>query len=68
MTAEFLGYAIKIVYDDYSIYETLIQDLSKLDDVCKSLENRDDTFEIEYKKKYSLEDGSFVYSQKSIYL
>jgi len=61
---KFLGYDIRITYDDYSTHEVLLQDLEELNNICKSLENRDDTFEVEYKKKYQLEDGSYVYSKK----
>ena len=63
-SAIFLGYDIRIIYDDYSTYEILIEDLKEIDNICKSLENRDDTFEVEYKKKYQLDNGSFVYSKK----
>jgi len=60
MEAKFLGYEVEIVYDDYNRYEILIQDLDELETICKRLENRDTTFEIEHKKKYQLDDGSFV--------
>jgi len=63
-TAKFLGYDTRIIYDDYSTHEVLLQELKELNNICKSLENCDDTFEVEYKKKYQLEDGSFVYSKK----
>jgi hypothetical protein len=63
-SAKFLGYDIRITYDDYSIHEVLLQDLKELKNICQSLENCDDTFEVEYKKRYQLEDGSFVYSKK----
>ena len=63
-SAKFLGYDTRITYDDYSTYEVLLQDLEELNSICKSLENCDDTFEVEYKKKYQLDDGSFVYSKK----
>ena len=61
---KFIGYDTRITYDDYTTHEVLIQDLKELNNICKSLENCDDTFEIEYKKKYELEDSSFVYSKK----
>ena len=64
MQAKFLGYDTRITYDDYSTHEVLIQDLDELNNICKSLENCDDTFEVEYKKRYQLEDASFVYSKK----
>ena len=63
-SAKLLGYDARITYDDYDYHKVLIQDLNDLENICKSLENRDDTFEVEYKKKYELEDGSFVYSKK----
>jgi len=63
-TAKFLGYDAIVTYDDYTVHEVLIQNIDELNDICKSLENCDDTFEVEYKKKYELEDGSFVYSKK----
>ena len=62
--AKLLGYDISITYDDYDYHKVLIHDLNDIENICKSLENRDDTFEVEYKKKYELEDGSFVYSKK----
>ena len=64
MQAKFLGYDARITYDDYDMHEVLIQELDELDSICKSLENCDTTFEIEYKKKYQLENGNFVYSKK----
>lgn len=67
MQVKFIGYDTRITYDDYSTHEVMIQDLSELQIICKNLENRDDTFYIEYKKKYVLEDGSFVYSKKEHY-
>ncbi len=63
MKAKFLGYEITITYDDYSIFETTIQNIDEIEDVCKTLTNNDDTYEVEYKKKYKLEDGSFVYGK-----
>ncbi len=62
--AKLLGYDVRITYDDYDYHKVLIQDLNDIENICKSLENRDDTFEVEYKKKYELEDGSFLYSKK----
>ncbi len=50
MKVKFLGYDVRITYDDYDSHKVLIQDLNALEDICKSLENRDNTFEIEYKK------------------
>ena len=67
MQVKFIGYDTRIIYDDYSTHEVLVQELSELQTICKNLENRDDTFYIEYKKKYALEDGSFVYSKKEHY-
>jgi len=63
-STKLLGYDIRITYDDYDYHKVLIQDLSEIEDICKNLENRDDTFEVEYKKKYELDDGSFLYSKK----
>ena len=67
MQVKFIGYDARITYDDYSTHEVLVKDLSELQTICKNLENRDNTFYIEYKKKYALEDGSFVYSKKEHY-
>ncbi|WOE69038.1 hypothetical protein RZR97_07925 [Hydrogenimonas thermophila] len=64
MQVKFLGYDIVIIYDDYDRFETFVESLDEIENICKSLENRDDTFEIEYKKKYQLEDGSFLYSKR----
>ena len=66
-SAKFLGYDARITYDDYDTYEVLVDDLKKISGIYSSLENRDDSFYIEYKKKYQLEDGSFLYSKKESY-
>jgi len=67
LTIKFLGYDARITYDDYDTYEVLVDDLKKISNICSSLENREDSFYIEYKKKYQLEDGSFLYSKKESY-
>ena len=56
---QYLGYDVKITYDDYDTHDVLVQDLNELETICKNLENCDDTFNIKYKKKYQLENGSF---------
>jgi len=67
-TVTFLGYDVKITYDDYDNYEVLIQDLAEINNICKTLENRDDSFVIEYKMKYKLEDGTFLYTKRESYI
>ena len=64
MKVNFIGYDIKIIYDDYNIHETIIDNLEQIENICKTLVNNDDTYEVEYCKKYQLEYGSFVYSKK----
>ena len=64
MDIKYLGYDVEITYDDYDMHKVLVQDLDELNDICQSLKNCDDTFEIEYRKKYKLDDGTFVYSEK----
>ncbi len=63
-----LGYDVKITYDDYDNHEILVQDLNEISEICKTLENRDDSFVIEYKMKYKLEDGTFLYTKKESYI
>ena len=49
-SAKLLGYDARITYDDYDYHKVLILNLNEIENICKSLENRDNTFEIEYKK------------------
>jgi hypothetical protein len=67
-TVTFLGYDVKITYDDYDNHEVLVQDLKEISDICKTLENRDDSFVIEYKMKYKLENGTFLYTKEESYI
>ena len=67
MLIQFIGYELRIIYDDYNIYEAVIKDLNEIDDICLTLVNNDNYFCIEYCKKYKLDDGSFVYSKKEEY-
>lgn len=62
-----IGYDVRITYDDYDQHQVIVQDLKELEEICKNLENRDDDFYIEYKKKYQLEDGTFLYTKKESY-
>jgi len=62
--AKLLGYDVRITYNDYDTHEVLIQNLDELNNICKSLENYDTTFKVEYKKKYELEDSSLLYAKK----
>ena len=67
-TVTLLGYDVKITYDDYDNYEVLVQDLTEINNICKTLKNCDDSFLIEYKKKYKLEDGTFLYTKRESYI
>ena len=67
-TVTFLGYDVKITYDDYDNYEVLVEGLTEINTICKTLENCDDSFLIEYKKKYKLEDGTFLYTKEESYI
>ena len=65
--ANYIGYDVRTTYDDYDQHKVIVQDLKDLEEICKNLENRDDNFHIEYKKKYQLEDGTFLYTKKESY-
>ncbi len=67
MQIVFIGYEIKITYDDYNIHESIVQNLNEIDSICLNLINNDDYFNIEFSKKYRLNDGNFVYSKKEYY-
>ncbi len=64
---KYLGYDVRITYDDYDQYKVIVQELKELEDICKNLENCDDNFHIEYKKKYQLDDETFLYTKKESY-
>ena len=64
MKSEFLGYETLIIFDDYNTKNVLLQNIDEVYDICKTLKNDDSTFEIEYQKKYQLENGEILYGEK----
>ncbi len=64
LKVKFIGYDTTIIYDDYDRHEIIVQNLNEIDEICNTLKNRDDTFEISFKKKYELSDGNYLYSDE----
>ena len=64
MKSEFLGYETLIIFDDYNTKNILLQNIDEVYAICKTLKNDDSTFEIEYQKKYQLENGEILYGEK----
>jgi len=60
---EFLGYQVKIIYDDYNYYQTVVQNIDDIEKTCLSLENQDQYYNISYRKKYKV-NSEILYSKK----
>jgi hypothetical protein len=67
MQVNYLGYSVEIMYDDYDRYETEVQNLEEIEAVCKNLVNRDDYFDVTYRKKYQLENKEVLYGESTNY-
>jgi len=60
---EFLGYQVKIIYDDYNFYENILKNINDIERLCLSLDNKDEFYNVSYRKKYKV-NGKILYSKK----
>jgi len=65
MNLEFLGYKTLIIYDDYNVKEVFLKDINEVYEICKNLENPEENFEIQYQKKYKLDNEILLSEQKN---
>lgn len=62
MSLQFLGYEVLITYDDYDSHKVIMETLDNLNSICQALENRDNIYVVEHRKKYD-NNGEVLYGE-----